>query len=56
MIVSLKTWCCPAFRPIAPTAAVAQSAGGGAQKRQNLPLDTLLPVIKLRSIIAGTQN
>jgi len=28
-------------------AAVAQSAGGGAQKRKNLPLDTLLPVIKL---------
>jgi hypothetical protein len=30
-----------------PTVAVAQSAGGGTQKRQNLPLDTLLPVIKL---------
>jgi len=28
-------------------ASVAQSAGGGAQKRKNLPLDTLLPVIKL---------
>jgi hypothetical protein len=47
MMSMKKTWCCPAFRPIAPTAAVAQSAEGGAQKRQNLPLDTLLPVIKL---------